>query len=415
MAGLFIKPLPGVGREARLKTGLLFYLANPENRRVWEEKVEVNRPTWACEFAADAGAAREKLAQRHFDIFLMDDAGGEDETIEFLHEVMNRYPDTTRFLLIEPAPPQKAAFYLRAAHQCLPNGMGVSLLEEAVGRAGIFKLTPRNELLVQLVSQMESIPSMPMLHLELMTRAQEPEARVEEIAAIVEKDPGLSAKLLRIVNSAYYGLARELSTPLEAIAYLGLNSVVSLALALKAFAQFDPGRLNGLSLETVWRHCLDTGDLARKIAQLENAPASIASAAFMGGLLHDIGKLILADNFSSSYQQAVTMSFMESLPLWEAETRVFGASHSEVAGCLLGLWGLPMPILEAITYHHCPSKCPNKNWSPLTAVHLANRLAPVVNQPELDRSSLDFDWAYLDEVGVTPRFEALVQSLRKQN
>jgi HD-like signal output (HDOD) protein len=126
--------------------------------------------------------------------------------------------------------------------------------------------------------------------------------------------------------------------------------------------------------------------------------------AFVAGLLHDTGKLVLASNFPQSYEQVLARAPSGGMELLRAEERLFGANHAEVAAYLLGLWGLPIPVVEAVALHHHPRKCSHLQFSPLTAVHAADAL--VHWQTEIEAGTGDsFDLEYLSALGLDGRVE----------
>jgi len=150
----------------------------------------------------------------------------------------------------------------------------------------------------------------------------------------------------------------------------------------------------------VWTHSLRTAEAARSIGRLEGLAVKELDEAFVGGLLHDTGKVVLACNCAYDYARACRLASAESISLLEAERRVFACTHPDVGGYLLGLWGLPVPVVEALTFHHAPAQSLNKNFSPLAAVHAANALvheATVASSPPAS-AALDLD--YLSQLGV---------------
>jgi HD-like signal output (HDOD) protein len=122
-------------------------------------------------------------------------------------------------------------------------------------------------------------------------------------------------------------------------------------------------------------------------------------------LLHDIGKLLLAANLPEVYQEALDMAQTLVIPIPEAERNVIGASHAEIGGYLLGLWGLPQPVVDAVAFHHHPNQCPQKDFQPLTAVHVANALDRSKTTPGLPILNDEIDRDYLDQLGFSSRME----------
>jgi len=148
-------------------------------------------------------------------------------------------------------------------------------------------------------------------------------------------------------------------------------------------------------MAALWAHSLDTGAAAKAIAQMENAERKLADEAFVAGLLHDTGKLVLAANYVDQYGEVLKLMRNDSLEPCQAEQQVFGASHADVGGYLLGLWGLPVPVVEAIAFHHRPAGAPEKSMSPLTAVHAGNALVHQTGATTGNTAHSRLDTAYL--------------------
>jgi HD-like signal output (HDOD) protein len=208
------------------------------------------------------------------------------------------------------------------------------------------------------------------------------------------------------VNSAAIGLARRISTPFEAVQYLGFGTVRSLVLAAHIFSSFSvrPG-LRGFSLNQLWRHAAGSGLLARMIMRLERSAVADAEDANIAGMLHDVGKLILADTLPDRFQQACDLACQRGIPLHEAELEVLGATHAGVGAYLFGLWGLPSSIVEAVAFHHAPTQDRLRAFSPLTAVHVANGFEHELSQIKEPGRFSELDRTYLASVGVENRLD----------
>ena len=252
---------------------------------------------------------------------------------------------------------------------------------------------------------MERVPSMPKLYVQIVEVLEDPEVGLDAIGDIISKDPAMTAKILKLVNSSFLGLAREISSPAEAVSQLGAETLKSLVLSVHAFSQFETTALGGFSIEALWRHSQNTAHLAQAIARMEDAEQKIVDEAFVGGLLHDIGKLVLAANFAAEYALILEIGRKGTVPLVAAEENTFGANHADVGGYLLGLWGLPVPVVEAIALHHSPSQCTHKGFSPLTAVHAANALVNFEQAPDKVFVSGMLDSTYLSHLGLEDRIE----------
>jgi HD-like signal output (HDOD) protein len=156
----------------------------------------------------------------------------------------------------------------------------------------------------------------------------------------------------------------------------------------------------------LWQHSLTVAAHARAIAAAEQAEAKVRDESFVTGLLHDAGKVVLAANFAAQYAEVLRMVRDRGLELLVAEEEVFGANHADVGGYLLGLWGLPAPVVEAIALHHNPARSLGKTFSPLTAVHVANALACCPAELSEGRGTAPVDTNYLAELGLVHRLPA---------
>jgi HD-like signal output (HDOD) protein len=187
-----------------------------------------------------------------------------------------------------------------------------------------------------------------------------------------------------------------------------LNTVRSLALSAHVFTNFTPSQKINFPVDALWAHLMKCGESARAIMRAEDADHVYVEAAYTAGMLHDIGKLMLADSLPREFQMALAQSLKGSAPFYEIEMDVFGATHAGLAAYLLGLWGLPAPIVEAVAFHHTPEKSSLQAFSPLTAVHVANAL-----EHEIDGGDASLNEEYLEKIGVANRLDAWRKEVRK--
>jgi HD-like signal output (HDOD) protein len=168
-----------------------------------------------------------------------------------------------------------------------------------------------------------------------------------------------------------------------------------LCLTINVFSQYKDIEIpGGFSAVKLWDHSLETAYWARKISSLENSQKSTADDAFTAGILHDIGRLILASNFPQQYRQVILVAKEANCDLYTAEHKVFGHTHCDAGGYLLGLWGLPVSVVEAVSFHHYPGQSSIKSFSPLIAVHVANVMVRSGSEESegITSSTLDMDY-----------------------
>jgi HD-like signal output (HDOD) protein len=252
--------------------------------------------------------------------------------------------------------------------------------------------------------QMRWLPSPPSIYFNLLQEMRSPNASVDRIGQLIAQDPAVSAKVLQLANSAVFGLQLQVVQPEEAVAYIGLETTMALVLLAHSFSSFEPLRPSLFSAEELWRHSLATGQFARAIAVAENHGGEISAQAFAAGLLHDIGKLLFAANLPQPYAKAVALARDERIPVSQAEKRILGADHAEAGGALLGIWGLPSPVVEAVALHHAPVVTTSQGFTPLTAVHTANFIE---HESRANESGVEpaLAWDYLAALGLDDRAE----------
>ncbi|HLH55625.1 MAG TPA: response regulator [Verrucomicrobiae bacterium] len=363
------------------------------------------RGEWEMVFVESGPKALEMMEKAPFDVVVSDMRMPGMNGAELLGEVLKRFPKTVRLVLSGHADRDLVLKCVGSAHQYLSKPCQPEDLKAAIVRASGLEQSLRDQNLRQLISKMDRLPSIPALYAELVEMLQDPEVGVEEIGQLVAKDLGMTAKILKLVNSAFFGLGRAIASPAEAVSYLGVDTIKSLVLSIHAFSQFSTSRVPGFSIDGLWVESQQTAGVAKEIMRQEDFDQKVTDEAFVAGLLHDTGKLILASNFPAEYTQALRAAEQGTPALLAAEENTFGANHAEIGGYLLGLWGLPVRVVEAIALHHQPGKCVNPVFSPLTAVHLGAGLVKFHSATDLEMLKTEIDLQYLERLGLAGRLE----------
>lgn len=360
-----------------------------------QRSMRVMRNDWDMTFVDNAAAALAFMESNPVNVIVSDMRMPNMNGAQLLGEVMKRYPRTIRLILSGHADQELILQCVGSTHQYLSKPCDPEQLRATVTRAMALEASLKNDQLQQLVSRMEHLPSVPSLYSEIVDKMHDPDVTLEDVGNIMAKDLGMTAKILKLVNSAFFGLRRQVSSPAEAVAYLGLDTIKSLVLSMHAFSQFEPPRASGFSMAKLWDHSMQTAAAAKQLTQIELNDRKLMDEAFVAGLLHDAGKAALAFNFPDQYGKILQQASHSDARLLLAEQENFGANHADVGGYLLGLWGLPTPVVEAIALHHRPSLSEGDSFSPLTAVHVADAFIhahgsaePAVDAPYLERLRL---------------------------
>jgi HD-like signal output (HDOD) protein len=318
---------------------------------------------------------------------------------------MRRYSSTVRLVLSGHADRESVLRLVGPAHQYLSKPCNPEELRNAIARALTLRDLLTNEQLKQLATRTNSLPTFPALHAQMTQEISKKEPSVDKIGEIIMKDIGMTTKMLQLVNSAFFGLPQAITEPREAVLYLGLTTVRALVLSSQVFAQYEGKKIGGFSINALEQHCWLTATLARKIAQIEHCEPKISDQCFLAGLLHDAGQLILASGMPDQFAHVLEIARTEKRTMYEVERAEFGATHAEVGGYLLGLWGLPNPVVEAVALHHRPSDCVQRGLSPVIVVHVANAFAHDQSDNHSEWPGNGIDLSVIAQLGLTERLE----------
>lgn len=365
------------------------------------------RHEWDMIFAENGQSALAQMASAPADVVVTDMRMPGIDGAELLRRIMEKYPRTIRIVLSGQADREAILNAVGPIHQYLSKPCDADTLKSTLLRAcRLDELLPNAEL-KQIISQMETLPSLPSLYDEVLGELQSPDASATALGQLISKDMGMSAKVLQLVNSAFFGLRSHIPSPAQAVILLGLDTVKILGLSARVFSQFDPQDLEALPpLKMLWEHSVGVSEFARRIAQAENADQKTVDYAFIAGLLHDVGKLVLAAHFPQRYGRVLDLVLKDGLNLLEAERRELGATHTEVGAYLMGLWGLPAPVVDALYFHHQPQNYPVKSFSPVTALYAANILEYQCHTRDKIGAVTEMDKAYLAGLNLDHRLAA---------
>lgn len=381
-----------------MKTRILFVDDEPMMLRLLGQVMESVTAEWDVNFANGGPEALRAMAGQAFDVVVSDMRMPVMSGAELLCEVQQRHPRTIRIIQSGYADQSQVMQAVGVAHQFLTKPIVLQQLLDTLRRIEELNQWLMNDNLRALVGKMNSLPSMPTVYFRILDALQAPDSSIDDIAQIISADPSLTAKVLQLVNSAFFGFARQVQAVGEAVQLLGVNKIRSVALSAHVFSAFEPARHKGIPVEAIWSHSVQTGALAQKVARLQSRDPALLEQCFTAGTLHDIGKLILAVNCAEQYREVLARTQSGQASLVQSERDAFGSSHADVGAYLLGVWGLPVPLVEAIALHHEPARTANREFSPLTAVHVADALSQQDEPREMDGPAMDA--AYLGGLGL---------------
>lgn len=363
------------------------------------------RDEWDMSFAGGGKEALELMEKKHFDVIVSDMRMPGMDGAELLEKVRQKHPDVVRIVLSGHSEMESVVKTLGSVHQYLSKPCEANKLKETISRALLLRNILANEQLMKTITKMTSMPSLPQLYVNLNKELQCTEVNMNRVSRIVESDMGMTVKILQLVNSSFFGFPTRITNPGQAVMLLGIDTIKTLVLSVHIFTEFD--KTSGdFQFQPVWQHSMEVAAMAKKIAESEKASAQIIESAFIAGMLHDCGKMILAANLPQQYNKILKVKETRNISVYEAEKSVLGSTHAEVGAYLLGLWGMADSMLECVAYHHNPADSPTLSFQPLTCVHVANYIANEMMHKKLGRSNLtSLDINYLESLGLSDRIE----------
>ena len=346
---------------------------------------------WDVHFAEGGPAALLELEQARFDVIVSDMRMPGMDGAALLTQVCEKYPYVARIVLSGQTDEAAAFRVVRVAHQFLAKPCASEALQRVIERTRELRNWLSEERLQAAVGRIDRLPSTPRLFTELSRALDDEAASADTVAAIVRQDPAMSSKVLQVVNSSFFSSSGSpVSDVRAAVVRLGMKTIRNLALAIGAFdAVGKQSQQSSASLDALQKRSLAIGQLAGRIAQ----GIADTDAAFMAGLVCDVGELI-----PTAAPDAEPEPTDRSTPQpTEAVT------HAELGAFLLGLWGLPFPIVEAVANHHAPQRNAHDRLGLPQIVWLA---ACLVQGTEPDPE-------YLKRIGaeaLLPKFKGLMAS-----
>ena len=387
-----------------MKKRILFVDDEPFLLQGLKRMLKSMRREWHMAFAVGGQEALEFLAREPFEIIVSDLHMPVMDGNQLLTEVMIHYPHIVRIMLSGTVDSEITLKSLKVTHQYVLKPCNAEVLKATIDSTFELRKVLSDEKLKGIISGIGKLPSLPSLYAEIMQELMLPDASIKKVSEIISKDIGMTAKILQIVNSAFFGLCQHVSSPEQAAVYLGLDALKSLALTTEVFEMFNQSAMQNMSIDRLLRHSALVGACARKIAEEENCDEDIIGDSLMAGMLHDVGKLVLSVYMPDKYEETFALASTNGYPLWKAELQTFGTTHAEVGAYLLGIWGLPDSIVEALAFHHNPQRSCLKKFTPLTTVHVANVFVYEIPRNEDTKKTLGINLDYISELGMADNF-----------
>jgi len=258
------------------------------------------------------------------------------------------------------------------------------------------------ELSLAAIDRIDNLPTLPQVVVEVNRLMQDPDVSLQQVGELIEKDLALAPRILKLVNSSFFGLSTRISSISRAVVLLGFNTVRSALFSVAVIDAMASGRDDGLfNIQSFWKHSLTVAVISRYISQ--QTGLADKENAFTAGLLHDIGKIVLWQHFNPWFKAIHEKAVREGLPLFRIEDQEGDFSHAAIGAHLAQKWQLPEVLCRAIRFHHRPTR--DANAAPEGIIHVADILSHCVadnnNSYRLEEAAVDVNdppWAVVKDV-----------------
>ncbi len=384
-----------------MKLSILFVDDDLDILQGYKNMLFTMRKKWELFLAPSVTKALEILNNNKIDIIIADLKMPGLDGNDLLNIVKEKWPNIIRIVLSGQQDYSQILTTTQNAHQFLSKPCDGSMMKAKIQRTYMLQGYMRDQKLKEIISGLDNLPTLPKIYLDLEKALSSERSSMKEIAGIISHDITITAKILQLVNSAFFGLPTTIANISQAVQYLGINIIKSLVIYIKVFSMVDEAPEQRNFYSHIWEHSYKVANAAKAIAIAENFDQTEVEEAFLSGLLHDIGKIIMTklDNYP---EKVIAHAKNNNLNFSDAELDLFETSHAEAGAYLLGIWGLPDRLVESVAFHHFPSLITDMKFDTLTALHLANSIV----------GGTEFDHDYINVLNIQndiPKYRKVIK------
>lgn len=358
---------------------------------------------WACYYASDVLGAIDYLNYVEVDIIVVDLTLPLFDGSQILEYVKSRFPSIIRIIFTDCKDINAHLKVVKLAHQFYSKTMEIGKIEQVIQEIYSLHRIIISDKARKILSQVDTIPSLPDIFFELRKHLMDHDCSVRDVGKMIATDVGLTATILKIVNSAYFGLAQKITTPQQAASLLGLDLIEALVVTAHLFSSFkiDPS----IPIAGVMKHSFQCTQFSKAIAEHQKAPTQTVDAVCIAAMLHDVGRLVFACAFPEKYKSIIRMCDATQRASSEVEREVIGIDHAQAGAYLLGLWGFSHPVVESVAFHHNPSTYTGNHPGLVGVLHAADILTYEL-QPSNTHEGIEvLDRSFLTKHNLTASFE----------
>ncbi len=367
---------------------------------------------WKMYFFTNPLEAFESLKENNVDVIITDMKMPEETGFELLSKVKKKYPGIIRIILTGYANKELIYSSFEVAHQLLIKPISAESIIAVVTQINIINTYIKNKELQNVINNLSYLPPLPEIYLELSKKIKDPESSLNDLAKIISRDPSLIADILKMVNSAYFGLSNKVFKISQAISFMGIDLIKDIILTSSIFKNLKGTETQIAAIKKVYQHSSNV--LKYSIAISENLEMEDIDKnyIFITSMFHDLGKIVLIMNLGKKYEVLLNSAEKDkNLNLEELEIKYLSFTHSQVGAYILGLWGFSTKVIQSILFHHHPelSECTDSYL--LGTIYLADYLDNKTNpnfKVELNRK-------YLQLVFKDINIDELIKKVRSEN
>ncbi len=328
---------------------------------------------WKVQYAMGGTDAVALLDLERFDVVVTDLQMPDINGVKLLKYIQKRFPEIIRIVFSASLTKELVMEVASFTHRFILKPCGIEKLSQTIENTLFIHNDLDNKKIQKVLIKTSSIPSLPKVYNELMDRIDDEMFSLRDAATLISSDIGMSANILKQINLLGYG--DEITSVNQAVILLGLNSIKAIALSAHIFSKMEPVDIPHFSFEELVRHSMLTAHFAKEITLLETNDEKMAETAFVAGVLHDLGTIILVLNFPGKYAEVLERVHTSNRPITEVERNLIGVTHGEIAGYLLALWGFRESVTSAVAFHEEPHIRNMEMFSPLSALYVSSYLA----------------------------------------
>lgn len=359
------------------------------------------RRIWDMQFVEDGPTALAAMVARPADVLVTDMRMPGMDGGDLLQQVMAEHPQTVRLVLSGQAARETILDSLDHMHRYLSKPCDAPTLKQTLHEVCDLDIfLPPGSLRTNIMSQ-AMLAQREQLYQEMTAVLQSPSGKQTPVGPLLSCSPDMDATNLLSINLAFHQLRPLTPVAAQAMVSLSVNTLKVLGLSTRVFGgpgweAAPPTDVDLLGMRTFWRHSLVVAEHTRRLAETTGASAADTAMAFAAGLFHDIGKLVLAATCPADYHEVQALRHCQpGMSLLDAETAVLGSNHAAVGAFLLGLWGLPQPVVQAVYHHHQPAAAAGEAAAIVNWIAHIHTLAAHNDQAALDRPGASQAWTRL--------------------